>query len=1128
MSENEDKKLDFKEVPNWQFIFSNFSSESYIYKKQKDETINTTTINIPGATDELLQDYCSRYVKDENIINDIKNRYRDLTKYDDEDKDIIESLRNIPEGNELSDDEISQIVNCEAKYFPETFVRNIKKILKNDGIETKEIILKTGNFRSTQTTQKAEKFKLDDGSIVGISQMINLGKDENGVVRKQTVIATHSSKKTTDLISIIKNNKVVASFQATDDQKMKLVFKDDEVKKNFVNFFEQNNIEPPLKMEDDGIVFDNVSLDNRLDLRVGGANSQIGILFSAFGLQIADKDKHSAIYRNAPDSPFNIAVSDKFINMALAGENGCSVDQKFNPALKTLLVGQIALATKNRSGKKRVDLTFGESKTNIDTETGEAEVSGETELAQSAKYKLTAIIPDVISTDKNGNLKSKKDGSFTLKKPQVELRFLEKDNKDMFLYCSPSIPDALDSTKTRNLGTDFYKVLDMEIYNPDSEKENYKIDNMPNNKECDYLRLMIQDPKDTTKAYAIVYPIPKTNEKTELSNAELSNFVKEFNEKPYTNAKDSPTQNLRNNQLSSNEKIALATTYAENEVAEFRKTKQNVVGEVSESGEMNVVVLNNQTVNKINDYYNVNIDTKSGIVIVGDTDETVREQDDSVAPVNPDGVNPDSPAGNNDEHNSNLEKPKEPTETAEGPFRKQSLWVGIGFALAILSVFMPFLLPLSYISLGVAITKPWEWPAKLQQRDYQRYQDSMAKHFERKMENENTREILNNLSESLDNEDAALEDRKQEVEQALAILNGETGEVLPTYEYDIIRDQLSKAENELKDINAEIEKQEETLKENMDSHLQKIKQKESLNKEIENAKMELDALDKTAPDYAEKKEALEKGISEMESLVKICDETIAICKELDVLYEKELADLKSQKVEKENKVAEKRIPILVSVFSEKVKNEQLGLGYADQVRGFLKEELQAIDERRENIDKLKQNISDSITIMEGNYTTMKKKDLKNIEKGTSDQITPEATLDVAQQTIDKIRVTPEFNRYAQDVLTRATKNGDINEIETEIGENRKQFLDNLSDDDKNLVENLYKGNKSTTVDLENMTEEQRAEYETINAAREQYNGLSEDKRREIDTYLTTYSSYDTLNRYVKSKFEPKSTDRTHE
>lgn len=812
-SNNAKKKFIFENFTNEAiFFYQHYSEETHSIQENITETETVNSIDMDETTRKLFKHFLDQYI--------LNNRERFANDYNivvEDNKIFVKNDKG--EKVPITDEQKLNIFQQEAEKDPEQLVIDFKVAMKDQVPITSNIVLPTGNLRSLKRSNKANDFGyvLDGVEKVGVGIPISLGKGRE----PQQIIATNDE---TNLISVIQDGKVLANFVETEDNKIKLIFTDTDegkaLKQKFIEFYSKNkDLEIPFTESSDGIILENVTVDSRLDLRVGGANTDIGFLFSAFGLQIADKDHNSVVHRNENNSPFSFAYSNKFIENALKGLHGCSIAKTNSTAMDTLLIGQMLLLAKNKSETiKEQTFTYGEN--------------------GQESYKLTSITTEIFKRDKSGTGIEKDKENKPAGTENVELKFLEKDDgkgrKAIQFYCSLSVPDSKNTKGYVNRPTAFYDVLDIEIYDSaEAKDDDYNVENMPEGK---FIRIMLQDSKDKTKTYAVIYPITE-------KNAELIERVGQMQKELGENKN---AQNLRAAQKGkdgkrSNEQIALARTYSENEVAALSRSEQDVSMAIND-GKQNVYILNASNAKNItNIYNNFNYKIVNGTTVVYDRTNLINiiegdgdgrsgviqdppPPDDVIEePENQGGGDlptfPEPPQENHEDRvkhadelaPSGLDKLKPDVE--KGPdsvFKNPNVYASLGLIFAILSVFMPFLLPLSYVSFGAALTKPWDWPYKFNQMLRDASNRAIIKQNDKTLKHNLSKEQFNALSKTYNKTVDTLKSYKSSIDNTLTSLENGTGKRLTEDRRKELQEQKAKLEKANKDNAEKIE----TLKSN--------------------------------------------------------------------------------------------------------------------------------------------------------------------------------------------------------------------------------------------------------------------------------------------------------------------------
>lgn len=444
---------------------------------------------------------------------------------------------------EISEQQIFNIIGAQLEKDAVGTTAVFKSYMKQDNLPTDPKIIISDTLSTSRSkdgkSQKVTAYMLD-GVNLGSGVPIKVG----GMEKSQEIVASNDTK---NLISIVQDGKILGTIERNGTG-TKLVFKDEEFKKKFADFYQAypDGKKQKFSMSDNEIPLSKVEVDSKLDVRVGVANTDIAALFTAYGSQIVDNEKHSAVHRGK--SPISFVISDEFKKDAFVGKNGCSINtDKVTTAVETLLVSQMIQNHKlKKPNEKITNIKYGGNGkrefnlTTISTETYKRDASG---------Y--------AIDYDQNGKPKGKE---------TADLRFMEVTtptgkNPALKFYCSLEVPDAQNSKKHEKVKTGFYDVLDIEIFdNENKDATQYKdIKNMPTKGK--FLRVMVKG-EGKGKAYALTYPITENNK--ELENL-VTNWQKTYGK-----------ESLRENQgavNASNEEIALAKTYSEGEVASITKSK---------------------------------------------------------------------------------------------------------------------------------------------------------------------------------------------------------------------------------------------------------------------------------------------------------------------------------------------------------------------------------------------------------------------------------------------------------------------------------------------------------------------------------------------------------------------------
>ena len=1034
-------------------------------------------------------------------------------------------------------------------------------------------ILESGNIRTSKKTQQVNEYRLQSGETIGVSQPISLGKD----FAPQQIISTNDEL---NLISIIQDGKVLASFQEAENGKIKLVFSDESLKSKFVQFYEKNtNLTPTFTMENDSIILDNVVLDSRLDLRVSGANTNIGFLFSAFGLQIADNAHNSAVYRNDKISPFSIAVSNHFIDRALNGQQGYQIDADTNSsAMKALLIGSTLnnnLTVENQANLPKIDKII---KTQTFGSDGKEEFS-------TVSAKTTVYARDGM------NVKKDEKGNFVISEKPLELKFLEKtsgknsEKQELFFYCSLAIPDSNSTNGTVNLRTDYYRVADIEMFDTKAPKSSpYEIDGMPND-GLSYIRIMLQDPKDPTKTYATIYPVPTKD------NKEVINLINVYN-KIYSNKNLRKAQDKNSNETS-NEKIALAQTYSDEEVASFSKSRQKVSTIVDENGPT-VITINKNTMHKIGETYNIEVTEDNGASIIitnggeisrsatldanpsenpNDGDgESQHLGDIGTPPPPPTPPTPQPPI--EPQHEEPIRETQDPSnepshqefipqteypmppglkgdapKTEDGPLRNPNIYSALGLIFAILSVFMPFLLPLSFVSFGVAITKPWTWPQKFQQNLRESINRKIIKQQKHVMTNNMTRERLNILANSYNREMNQLLNDQTRLERTGRALNTSSYERLPQFERDNLTERRSTLENRESELLQQIEEAKNANIETLRSMLQADSIERRYDLELQKLRAERNSLpinpDMMTDEQKEQLKKLEKQINSTEQrLIKIKEDK----KELAEVADDDFGRRYVQYLQSELAFTQEGIRIIDNslMFEEFLDN--IGANpqnVIDQYRDDIKEELELNKKRIQILEKLKGNVQETLDRISGDKHVVRKgsRKVKKLSKGIEDDNhykdgTAQTIFTNVEGVVDYnnlTRVDQDIVDYARTILSEDyNPNGQnfdeqtsdlenhYSQIENDITSQEDDFIKKIAEEEENKdIAEIFKQLQQINASINAEQEKEKKREEQLKKLEELEKNQKENPEvmKKIEKYKHNLMSIRELKRLNRKKRE---------
>ena len=184
----------------------------------------------------------------------------------------------------------------------------------------------------SQTLKKDAKNVKGEDRVIKVSQNIKL-ESTNVKFSERGEQHLYSSDSNKYLLKIHKNGKLVANFYDKGG-KTYLHFGDE-----FFKSIDTNNKYADFRGQD--VELNELVLDKKLDVQVKSTNGKdFSCLFSAFGAQIVDTKNGNSVFRNT-DYPFDIAVSDRFLEKAMGNDNTCNLgeDMKFESAtMQALLI----------------------------------------------------------------------------------------------------------------------------------------------------------------------------------------------------------------------------------------------------------------------------------------------------------------------------------------------------------------------------------------------------------------------------------------------------------------------------------------------------------------------------------------------------------------------------------------------------------------------------------------------------------------------------------------------------------------------------------------------------------------------------------------------------------------------
>ena len=230
------------------------------------------------------------------------------------------------------------------------FVRNKGEIESYNSIDgnftTLEVKLQNLPAQTITVAKYRKNSKEEKDALITIKKTIR-EKDENGNEKERTVEVArfYNVKNEGDQI-----------FMDILDPTLKKIYTDTISQKEKDAF--------PDRDFSSAIAISGLEIDKKMDIRVKGLGKDMGVLFSAFGFQLRktaeNEENINKVFKNE-DSPFNVEISESFIDKAITNEleeksNGCLLSESMSitsPEMQALLRASLINDNLGYDSKKR-------------------------------------------------------------------------------------------------------------------------------------------------------------------------------------------------------------------------------------------------------------------------------------------------------------------------------------------------------------------------------------------------------------------------------------------------------------------------------------------------------------------------------------------------------------------------------------------------------------------------------------------------------------------------------------------------------------------------------------------------------------------------------------------------------
>lgn len=235
------------------------------------------------------------------------------------------------------------------------FVRNKGEIESYDSIDgnftTLEVKLQNLPAQTITVAKYRKNSKEEKDALITIKKTIR-EKDENGNEKERTVEVArfYNVKNEGDQI-----------FMDILDPTLKKIYTDTISQKEKDAF--------PDRDFSSAIAISGLEIDKKMDIRVKGLGKDMGVLFSAFGFQLRktaeNEENINKVFKNE-DSPFNVEISESFIDKAITNEleekkSGCLLSESMSitsPEMQALLRASLINDAIGYDSKKRFAKRF--------------------------------------------------------------------------------------------------------------------------------------------------------------------------------------------------------------------------------------------------------------------------------------------------------------------------------------------------------------------------------------------------------------------------------------------------------------------------------------------------------------------------------------------------------------------------------------------------------------------------------------------------------------------------------------------------------------------------------------------------------------------------------------------------
>ena len=403
------------------------------------------------------------------------------------------------------------------------------------------------------------------------------------------------------------------------------------------------------------------------------------------------------------------------------------------------------------------------------------------------------------------------------------------------------------------------------------------------------------------------------------------------------------------------------------------------------------------------------------------------------------------------------------------------------------------MLPLSYISFGVALTEPWTWPQKFHQAVRDKYNDTVLRQQNRQLENNLTRQRLNEIADAHNHERTALQELSDELDRVERALRTGSRERLPQFERNELIRQQGELEAKEQELQGQVDAARTTELENLRTMLQADTIEQKYNDELsslrERARQE-GLSDEEKAEISARDNVVSKRLAEIRKLksdfASVTEEGRAdFGRRYSQYLETELSAVRTELQTVESK-------LLYEEFLDNAgyESQETTRQYLENIR----DERTAIAQRREVLDRVRDNVEETRRIISSDQEVVRydSRTVGQIHRDVSDTYdihnSPELTIRNAEELAEYNRsvvLDPEIEDFARNTLAREiasyTPEGtSISEKTTDTNEHFDYLNSRIYERETKYIEEVIKATEDETTtqafrDLQRLNQELQVE-----------------------------------------------------